>query len=193
MKEIIRILNDHQNLGYRLDILNNYVLKISLEKETKYIIFEPEDVYTKVNTFVNFLQDINTVELSEAAEKKNVLRLPFFAGCSGFDLFNFIFNGDETLDQRLNKEINFDLVPADFNLYGVQRFCRYLDLKHADIPIYKSNNNFNDYLKYFLDLAEQNDFKINLFLPVTFSRICPESKGLNSIIKYIEEKQKGLE
>jgi hypothetical protein len=119
------------------------------------------------------------------------LRIPFFAGFSGYDIGDFISPSSQiSIDINLNLDISFEILPADFNSLGLQRFCGYLETIKNNNLIYSSKNNFEDYQEYFIKILKERDWKINTILPSSMLKLCPNNEKLVELFKMFEETQK---
>ena len=131
--------------------------------------------------------------LSKSGDR--VLRIPFFAGTTGSSLASFLFNDipklkDVSLDKNFQQPISFTTYPSNFNIYGLKRFCKYLEIVKITPPSLKSLNNYNNYIEYFEELVKDNGGKINLFLPLDMIKLCPDNDAINGIFKKLQEDDK---
>jgi len=190
--EIIRTISHYNDGQFDTIMINNYIVEIkdNITGNYKYIIFEPQSIYLKIDELTKFF-----VELDEAKFKsEHILRLPFFAGCSGYDLGDFLLNQTTSIGE-LDIPINFSILPADFNSYGLNRFLNYVDTLKSVVPIFKGNNNFTSYISYFEKVIEEKDDKILQVIPITFIKRSTKTPFLNAIIETYEEshfKKKGI-
>ncbi len=171
-----------------IELISYFGLAITMNNNTKFLIFEPSAVYTKIDEQINLLTTISDAECSPS----NSYRIPYFAGLSGSDLGYFLLGPDQVID-NLNIKINFDILPVDFNLSGIRRFLNYLNMLDSQIPIFKSNNNISLYIEYFVGLIEDNDFKINTILPLMFKDMFPSGEILQKIFDEVKVRQEKYE
>jgi hypothetical protein len=189
---IIKAIYQSNNIQYNVVALNENILEIQFlkeEKSPKYIIFEPKEIYTSVEKFIQFLETINKRQILKSPSEENILRIPFFSGVSVYDLSFFLW-GEEThvnISTDLDIKINFELFPVNFNLPGAKRFCKYLNYIKNIEPRFRSNNNFSSYLQYFLKEIKNNQWRYNTIIPLDYLTLCPENKAITAIFKELEE------
>jgi hypothetical protein len=171
------------------DIFEFNILNGSQKHAKKYIIFERLDIYRNLDDLLKFLEIISG-PIFRDVDSENILRIPFFAGCSGFDLAQLLMpNTQISLDIKLDQKISFERMPSDFNTEGSKRFCNYLNLIKNTEPIYRSNNNYSDYKQYFNNIVSKNSWKVNLILPYAFLYLPCNKEAVIDIYKEIEEAQ----
>jgi len=193
---IIALINELENLNImrHYEISENIIQIVydnldnpKMSQKTRYFIFEPSDIYTSIQAMMQFQEEIN--EFSKMnIDASLVKRLPFFGGITSKELSVFM-----DLNVTLEKPINFSVVPADFNFYGIKRFCNYIGLKHSEMPAYGSNDNFSDYVSYFIEEIKNNDWKINSILPTGFLSLCGDNNGMHALFIAIQEAKKETE
>jgi hypothetical protein len=189
-EKIIEAIQKYNGGQIKVEKINNFVIKLVLEDASdKYIIFEPANVFRNIDDFLFFIDEVKTV-LSNIGEENELMRLPFFAGCSGYDLGYFIFGKNITIDKNIDFEIDFNILPADFNLNGLRYFTEYMDYISKLTPVFKSNNNFSAYIEYFLNKIKDRDWKINLVLPTDMQIIFHESAFYSEIFDLTLDKYK---
>jgi len=182
----VEYINNNKNfikMQYNNDKLNKSI--------PKYIILEPRSVYTDIDFLNSFIHALNKTDIVFVPED-DVLRIPFFAGLSHTDLMNFLFdskcNNEITSDIDIN--VNFDILPSNFNMSGLNRFSKYLEFIHNKQPIYESNNNFIMYVEYFANLVIQLDWKIGRVLPLNLLNIYPNNNAFLKIFEEINNRNK---
>jgi len=192
INKIIKSIIEYKEGYYEVKNLNDFIFQImTKEGKPKYLIFEPVEIYQKIDSLTEFLTILDKIEF----ETEDILRIPFFAGCSGYDIGYFITGNHITIDKKLNREISFEVLPADFNAYGLNRFLNYVDMLYDTHPIFKGNNNFSSYIEYFEKIIKEKDDKINMVLPLNFIKRSTKTPFLKAIIDSYEEvyfKKKGI-
>jgi hypothetical protein len=179
-----------KDMGIQYEEIDPNIIKIKNADYQKYIIFEPKEIYTRVDAFITFMDNINKHKIM-GNNQNAILRIPFFAGCSGYDIGDFISPSSQiSIDINLNLDISFEILPADFNSLGLQRFCGYLETIKNNNLIYSSKNNFEDYQEYFIKILKERDWKINTILPSSMLKLCPNNEKLVELFKIFEETQK---
>ncbi len=175
--KIYKAISEYRDGYFTVDIINSDLISISSDNlDTKYVLFDSPGVYTTMDDFLLYMKNAQ-----EIPKNSPLLRMPFFAGCSGYDLMDFLLEDGDTLDPQLDIKISFDILPSNFNSNGIKYFTDYLETVNSNRPIFKGNNNFTEYLIYFLDRVQEVDWKINLILPAQYSRIYPNSKAIQEL------------
>jgi hypothetical protein len=184
---IIQTITHYNNGEFDAKIINDFIIEITDKKDQKYyLIFEPKEIFCKVDDLTLFLELLDKVKF----ESENILRIPFFAGCSGYDLGYFLTGNNISLSKELDQKISFEILPIDFNILGLHRFLNYVDMLYDSRPIFKSNNTFGDYLRYFEKVIQEKDDKINMIIPpIGLISRSPKTPFLKAIIENYEEAQ----
>ena len=138
--------------------LSQNVFKCEVAEKKKYIVFEPQEVYTKIESLISFLKEL------EIVQPETILRIPFFSAIDSKELSLFLFDEERDI-MEFEEKISFDIVPADFNCQGYTRFLNYMAfLYRFSTP---SLNDFNEYKKYFVSLIQEKENIINRVLSTT--------------------------
>jgi len=163
-----------------INFLTDTILEIRLENNDYfYIIYESLKVYISSKTAISFIEDLNSIEFKSS----NFLRIPFFAGCSGYDIGNFLYGKNQTISENLDNKIFFEVPVADFNILGLKRFLNYMEIQKNLPPIFNGNNNYSEYLQYFLDKINSSK-SYNEVMPLKeLQKLYPD----NGFIKEIHE------
>jgi len=188
-KEILNVIKEHEGGFFKVNQLNNYISEvIDANNNFFYIIYESIEVYTKMDNFIDF--SIETSQIDFFSD--NLLRIPFFAGCSSYDLGNFLYGDNRSLDQEIDYSLLFEREPIDFNFYGLERFITYLDIIKRQPPIFKSNNIYENYIEYFMQKIDAVEGRYRMILPLgQLLKLKPENQFLLDLIQKIEEKYGG--
>jgi len=174
------------HMGFDIEEISPSIIKFSTEgrpTKDKFIVLEKVDVYRNIDDLVSLLK-----EFEHLPKNPSVMRIPFFAGVSGHDLGNFLLPDTQiSMDLILDVPISFEVYPADFNIAGSNRFAVYLNMKKNQTPVYRSNDNFMDYEKYFLQEIENNEGRLNTIIPFEYSYLFPNNLAIQSLFKKFEE------
>ncbi len=166
------------------------IIRIESHGKVYFIIFEDEDIYTKFLSFEKLQNNINLFKQDFFQETdQNVIRIPFFAGCSRADLEESL---NTTLNNPFEVPIYFDTLPVDFNIYGLDLFFNYLQFIKNRPVVSKGKNNIIDYQRYFLDLVGTSASHFARYLP---SYLLEKDLILNTddpIFEPVIERLKGL-
>jgi len=174
--------------SYSDDIIINFItdniIEIQLENNDYfYIIYEPLKIYFRTKEIISFLEDLNSIEF----KSNNFLRIPFFAGCSGYDIGNFLYNDNRTISENLDEKIFFEAPVVDFNILGLKRFINYIDMQKGIKPNYNGNNNYSEYLQYFLDKINSSK-SYNEVMPLKeLQKLYPGNEFIKEIRKLLLE------
>jgi hypothetical protein len=184
---IIQTITHYNNGEFDAKIINDFIIEITDKEDQKfYLIFEPKEIFYKVDALTLFLKALDSTKF----KSDNILRIPFFAGCSGYDIGYFLTGNAISLNKELNQKISFEILPIDFNILGLHRFLNYVDMLYKERPIFKSNNTFKNYIEYFEEIIQEKDDKINLVLPpVGLISRSSNTPFLSNIIDSYEETQ----
>lgn len=186
-KSIKNNLRSLASSGFEYTELSKNIHKVEDTKGPKYVIFEPVEIYRNIDDMIEFLNELQLPELRQVP-LNNILRIPFFAGCTGFDLGNLIIPDSQfSTDIALNFEINFTTLPVDFNFAGATRFAKYLQIIKNRPPVYKSANNYSNYQEYFNKILEDKEFRVNTFLPIEYKILFESNEAVQTLFDGFEE------
>jgi hypothetical protein len=146
LKKFDIIFSECERLGIKIKKLSDYVFKLSEEHlpKNKFIIIEPQEIYTNSQEAIKFFDELNKIDF-ENSNISDIERLPFFAGYSDVELGNFLSSRNEVKIEPFAIKIHFNILPADFNVIGLERFLNYLIIIQKKFPIFKGINNFDNY------------------------------------------------
>lgn len=182
-ERIVNIIQDYKEGYFEIERINRYIVLIKSNYHSdKYISFDEPEVYQNIDDFIKY-----ALLIQDLPENADILRMPFFAGCSGYDLGNFLLDEDKSLDIGLELEVDFSVDPVDFNINGLRYFLDYLDNILKAQPIFKGQNNFTAYVEYFIDKIEAKEWRINLILPLAYQTLHPDSIALQTIFAALKE------
>lgn len=172
-----------------IQTLGHFGLVVTLNSTTdpKFLILESSKVYQSIEEQSRLLEIIS----SSGCTAENSYRIPFFSGLSGADLGNFLLGPGKVIE-GISLDVGFDVLPVDFNYYGIKRFLNYLNIIRNQPPVFGGNNRFEMYEEYFVDLMVKNDFKINMILPTVFMEIFPNGSILEELFEEVKTRQMAI-
>lgn len=125
-------------------VLYDYIWEVG----DKYLLIEKKDIYQDVEELIEVLK----VQSEIVKNKKEIMVIPFYSGINSYDLADF-FDVEISEDFRgYRSEINFDLVPANFNIQGLQRFVSHLNTLKDKAPVFRTETTFKDIKEYLANL-----------------------------------------
>ncbi len=177
MDIIKEIQNQLSNEDIYFEMITDYIIKIHIEDSVKYINFEPEEIYTNIESFVNYLE-----EYSEAGVELPAMRIPFFAGISPAELGHFLLGPGQTFG-NYSKEVEYSTVPANFNINGSKFFCEYLDYLYTLEEVKDGKNNFKNHIDNLVLRIKELSWSYNLIIPLEIRLINQGSISMQELHK----------
>jgi len=176
------IANHSDNID--INFITENIIEISMENNNYfYIIYEPIEVFIESKKFIAFIKKLNSIEF----KSNHLLRIPFFAGCSGYDIGYFLYGENITISKNMDIKINFSVEVADFNILGLNRFLNYMEILKNDRPIFKGNNNYSEYIQYFLDKITSSQSFVDIIPIKELSKLYPQNEFIKDIISKHEK------
>jgi hypothetical protein len=180
---IIKAIADFKKIKFDITELKDNIYEIVNQDKIFYIVFEPENIFTSIDHLLDFKIALSSIDF----KSKNILRIPYFAGCSGFDLGYFLLEENTSISDNIDYNIDYSILPVDFNYYGFERYLNYMDILIKNYPIFKGNNNILYHYEYFIKTREEVDGKINLVIPLAFIRCFRTQRFLNELVERLKE------
>lgn len=182
-------INGYQDGYFTVENISDNIISVTSEDgAAKYIIFDTPVIYQNTGLFIEYATEIRK-EIPKSAE---VLRIPHFAGCSGYDLGEFLLSTNGNIDIGLEILPEFSITPANFNTNGLRYFAEYLESIYIQRPVFKSNNKYTDYVAYIVDMVQANQWVSNMVIPADMLLLTPELKSIQEIFKEIDKAKESI-
>jgi hypothetical protein len=177
---IIESISNFKEIIFNINEIADNVYEIINEDKIFYIIFESENIFTTTSQLLSFKIRLSDIEF----KSNNILRIPYFAGCSGYDLGYFLLGKNTSISMAIDYKIDYNLLPVDFNYYGFERYLNYMLTLVNGYPVFNSNNNIEQHYNFFIQERRKLEGKINLLIPLNIIRCF---KGKDSFLSKLIE------
>lgn len=123
--------------------ITNEIYKIG----NHYLIFESSNIYTKVEELIRVLTDIQT----KIPKGSMIMEIPFFIGLNSNTLSSYLTGVSENGDFHI--PYSFEVLPADFNIQGLNKFATYVNLLKNKPPVYNDLATYDELKNYLVELT----------------------------------------
>jgi len=178
--------------GFIVNQYNQNIIEILYPDDTKkIIIYESKDCFIDVDAAFEFYTEVKKIKSDVQSE--DILMIPFFSGMNSYIMDTFLVGRPVGILKDKEYQVDFEILPANFNTMGIASFTYHLGDIYADDQIQEGCNTFNDYIEFFHEKIKEKNGLINTVIPVVIMQMHEHSSAIHTLFEKLQEKNLEIE